>query len=115
MGLLDGTLKQIIGSAVDFVMYDLTLTRETVTHTVGTGSTTASTDYSCRGFVDTDLQAYFDQKLINEGDRVVLITQTSLSITPVKGDKVTIRGKSSTVVDVNQDPAQATWVLGVSP
>jgi hypothetical protein len=115
MGLLDGTLQSIIGSAVDFILYDITLSRETVTHTVGTGSTTASTDYSCRGFVDTDVQTYLEQKIINEGDRVVLITQTSLSVSPVKGDKITARGKVSTVMDVGQDPAQATWVLGVSP
>lgn len=116
MGLLDGGIQALVGSALSSLLLDVTYTDVTPGgYTPGTGQTNTETDYSCKGFVEDDTQIYIDRGLIAVGDRVVTITQTSLSVTPAKGDKVTIRGVTSTVQDIAQDPAQATWILGVTP
>jgi hypothetical protein len=119
MGLLDGQIQSIIGTAVDFVLLDATLTQvsgdDPSDYVPGTGITPVETDYACRGFVEDDVQRYLDSGIISKGDRVVMLTQTSLGVTPMEGDKITIRGFESTVLSIGQDPAQATWVLGVSP
>ena len=119
MGLLDGDIQTIAHSALASIMLDATVTQETdddpSDYTPGTGLTPTSTDYTCKGFVEDDAQRYIDQGLITQGDRVVTILQGSLSITPKAGDKVTIRSTTSTIDDVGQDPAIATWILGVTP
>jgi hypothetical protein len=119
VGLLDGQIRSLVGTALNFLMLDVTLTQETDDapgdYVAGTGITPTTTDYSCRGFVEDDVQRYLDTGLISKGERVVTILQTSLSVSPAEGDTVTIRSTESRVESVGQDPAQATWVLGVSP
>jgi len=119
MGLLDGNpsdISAIIDGAISGLLPVVTVTQVVEgDYTPGSGVTNTETDYSCRGFVEEDTQRYIDSGLINSGTRVVTITQGSLSISPAKGDKVTIRGVESVVEDVGQDPAAATWVLGVTP
>jgi hypothetical protein len=97
-------------------MLDLTVTQVVEgSYVPGTGQTNTETDYACKGFVEDDVQRYIDTGLVSRGDRALTILQGSLAVTPETGDKVTIRGVESTVQSVGQDPAQATWVLGVSP
>ena len=116
MGLLDGDIQAIANAALSPFMLDLTVTQVVEGGYVpGTGQTNTETDYSCKGFVEDDVQRYIDLGLVRGGNRVVTILQGSLTITPAEGDKVTVRGSESTVSSVAQDPAQATWVLGVSP
>lgn len=116
MGLLDGDIQAIANSALSPFMLDVTVTQVAEGDYVpGTGRTNTETDYSCRGFVEDDAKRYIDLGLVQRGDRVITILQGSLSITPSDGDKVTIRSVESTVQSVSQDPAQATWMLGVSP
>lgn len=116
MGLLDGDLQAIANSALSPFMLDLTVTQVVEgTYVPGTGRTNTETDYSCKGFVEDDAKRYIDLGLVERGSRVITILQGSLSITPETGDKITIRSEESSVQSVAQDPAQATWVLGVSP
>ena len=108
MGLLDGDISTIVDGALSGLLMDVTVTQVTEgTYTPGTGVTNTETEYSGKGFVEDDAQRYIDNGMINSGNRVVTLTQGSLSITPAKGDKVTIRGKESVVQDVGQDPAAA--------
>ena len=116
MGLLDGDLQTIAYNALKSIMLDVTLTQVAEgTYVPGTGRSNTDTDYSCKGFVEDDAKRYIELGLVQRGDRVITILQGSLSVTPADGDKVTIRSEESTVQSVGQDPAQATWVLGVSP
>ena len=116
MGLLDGDLQAIAHSALAGIMLDVTFTDVVEgTYVPGTGKTNTETDYVCKGFVEDDAQRYKDTGLVTDGERVVTILQGSLSVTPDVGDKLTIRSAESIVRSVAQDPAQATWVLGVTP
>lgn len=116
MGLLDGQIQSIVNSALSPLLLDLTFIDVVEgTYSIGTGKTNTETSYSCKGLVEDDAKRYQDLGLVREGDRVVTILQGSLSVTPEIGDKVTVRSVTSTVASVAQDPAQATWVLGVTP
>jgi len=116
MGLLDGGIQTIAHNALAGIMLDVTLTDVVEgTYVPGTGKTNTETDYACKGFVEDDAQRYKDTGMVTDGERVVTILQGSLSITPDVGDKLTIRSSESLVKSVAQDPAQATWVLGVTP
>lgn len=116
MGLLDGDLAAIAYGALAPVMLDVTFTDVTEgTYTPGSGRTNTETDYACKGFVEEDAKRLFDLGQITDGQRVVTILQDSLSVTPEIGDKVTARNVASIVKSVQQDPAQAIWILGVSP
>ena len=116
MGLLNGDLAAIAHTALSPIMLDVTFTDVVEgTYTPGSGRTNTETDYSCKGFVEDDAKRYLELGLIESGRRVVTILQGSLSVTPSAGDKVTIRGAESVIESVAQDPAQATWILGVSP
>jgi hypothetical protein len=116
MGLLDGDIATIVDGALSGILLDVTVTQVVEgSYTPGTGVTNTETEYSGKGFVEEDVQRYIDTGMLNGGTRVITLTQGSLSITPAKGDKVTIRGTESVVQDVAQDPAAATWVLGVTP
>jgi hypothetical protein len=119
MGLLDGQIQEIIDRETKFLMLDATLTQvsgdDPSDYQPGTGITPIRTDYPCRGYVQDDVQRYLDSGMISKGDRAITLTQLSLAVTPAEGDKITIRGSESTVLSIGQDPAQATWVLGVSP
>ena len=116
MGMLDGDLAAIAHSALQGFMLDVTLTQVIEGgYVTGSGRSNTETDYACKGFVEADAKRYIDLGLVQRGDRVITILQDSLSITPADGDKVAIRGATSTVQSVSQDPAAATWILGVSP
>jgi hypothetical protein len=116
MGLLDGDIQSIVQSALAPFMLDVTYTDVVEgDYIVGTGKVSTETDYDCKGMVEDDAQRYKDLGLVKDGNRVVTILQGSLSVTPEIGDKVTIRSVESLVGSVAQDPAQATWVLGVTP
>jgi len=116
MGLLDGDIATIVNGAISGLLPTVTVTQVVEGDYVpGTGVTNVETEYTGRGFVEEDVQRYIDSGLINSGTRVITLTQGSLSCTPAKGDKVTARGVESVVQDVGQDPAAATWVLGVTP
>jgi hypothetical protein len=116
MGLLDGDIQTLAHSAISPLLPDVTFTAVVEgAYVAGTGRTNTETDYTCKGFVEEDAKRYFELGLIESGNRVFTIMQNSLSVTPTVGDKVTYRSVTSTVQSVSQDPAEATWVLGVSP
>ena len=116
MGLLDGGIASMAHSALAPFMLDMTLTRVTSgDYEVGTGRTNTETDYSCKGVVEADAKRYIDTGMIESGNRVATILQNSLTVTPKVGDTLLARSVSGIVQSVGQDPAQATWILGVTP
>jgi hypothetical protein len=119
MGLLDGSIQSLVSSAADFLMLDGTLTQESDrVYTIGTGMAETETDYAVRGFADNANQRHVELGLVERGGRIVTLLQgqdeAALSfISP--GDKITIDGVTSVITGVDQDPAQATWVLFCAP
>lgn len=74
------------------------------------GRTLTETSVPCRGLVITWKKQYLNATLIEAGDRVVLLTGLSLKTTvPKPSDKISIEGVTSRIIDVDRDPAHATY------
>ena len=119
MGLLDSTIRSLVGNAANFLMEDMTLTRKSDrTQVLGTGVTETETNYSVRGFVEEPTKQHIALGLAEVGDcRVILLqTQSESTLTEISpGDEITASGVTSVVNSVDQDSAQATWELFCSP
>lgn len=117
--LLEGPISDIAFAAANFILLDAVYHVETPgVHDPATGLTGAGSvvDHPCRGFVEASMKDYVDRGIITEGERAVLIFQRSLSVVPVPGQSITIRGIRSVIQDVGEDDgAEVLWVLGVSP
>lgn len=76
--------------------------------TAGTNPT--ETSVQCKGLVITWKRALLGATLVAVGDRVVmLLGQTLGTAAPKPGDKITIEGVTSRVIDISRDPAAATY------
>lgn len=87
-------------------------TRNTADLTAGTGPTTV--DYACRGLIEDYKAGAVDGTQIQFGDRKVLILGKTINAgntAPKPGDRVTIEGRTYTIVPkgVGRDPAAATY------
>lgn len=116
MGLLDGDLKDIIGDALDFVMIDLTLIKVTPgTYNPVTDSDASTTaNIGCRGMVDrfTDYERGNSQGLIEANDRKILVLAKSLNgSTPTTRDRITAEGTTYQIINIDRDPASATFTI----
>jgi hypothetical protein len=114
MGLLDGDIKAIIGTATDFLMGNITLRRVTATSfdpIAATYSSPTNNDHACRGYVDSYNLHDRATGLINDSDLKVIITQTSLDTAPIVGDLVIVKSRTYKVARVDQDAAGALWTL----
>lgn len=108
-------IRSTVGSALDFVMDDYTLTSDPHGDNV---------EYACRGIVSDDLEKHREQGLVVEtGERVIILLQNqSATLTDIStGDYIegptnnADRSEKSVVRSVVRDPADATWLLAVSP
>lgn len=111
MSILD-SLPSIISGALSDVFRDATLTRITASTSDGMGghAQTTTTD-ACKALV-TEYTAWQRQALgIPANERKILILAASLNsgLAPKPGDTLTIQGKVWSVVEVNSDPANATY------
>lgn len=115
MGLLD-TIPQIVGSALTGILprgvYTAPSSGGSMVGGAWVGATAGAT-HECDCLVDDDVKDLVEsmggpRKMTH---RRVLITQTSLAVTPETGGKVTARGETLTVLYRRQDPASATWEL----
>lgn len=121
---LSGALAAQIYKGMRKLFLDATLTRDvpgTATDLADPPAPTP-TDYSCKAIHDTYSAYHRASGLVNEGDVKIIILVGSLSITPLAGDRITIRGKTFSLVKTDTDPALATWecqargaVIGLAP
>lgn len=114
MGLLDGDIATIIGNAFSSTFYACTVTRKSYSGGDAwdkASQTETSTDYTCKGMVDTFTNKERENSKILESDRKILILATSLSITPDPKDTITIRSVTYAIVAIDTDPALAVWVI----
>ena len=77
------------------------------------GTNPDETQASARGIVEDYSAGQVNGTLIQKDDRKVLLLGGSISggVVPKPGDQVTIQGLTYNVVDVDSDPANATYVL----
>ena len=114
-----GSLARTIGSAMAPLFLDATLTRDVQ----GTGSDPADppaptqVTHSCKAIEEEYSAGLRAQGLVDATDIQVLILATSLAVDPEPLDRITIRGRTVTIVPANisgmkavqSDPARATW------
>jgi hypothetical protein len=106
-GLMTGGVQSIVGKSLDFLMSDMTLKRRIPAALTTYQSWKARglvTNYTGLDRLNTEIQA---------GDRKILILQLSLTATaPQTNDQlITSEGKTFIIVNVQADPANATWTL----
>lgn len=79
------------------------------------GVSIVETTHSFRGIMEEYDDRRIDGDIVRVGDRKVLLTANSLSppTTPQVSDFVQMEGREMTVVNVQRDPATATFTLQV--
>lgn len=107
-GVLDATLTKVSAG-----------TRTSGSLTAGTNPTT--TDYACKGFLDSQAVRFINGTLVREGSKVVVLIGDTISggtIAPAPGDRITIEGTEYVIPTdgtIDRDPAAATYVCEVRP
>lgn len=97
--LLDATLVKVTAG-----------TRTPGSLTAGTNSTTVN--HACKGFIEDYKSDRVDGTVIQFGDRMVILVANSISsgtVEPVGQDQVIIEGDTYRIVNVERDPAAATY------
>jgi hypothetical protein len=67
--------------------------------------------YACSGWVDTYNTIDHVDSNVEVNDRKVFIIASTLAVTPVPGNTVTIAGSTFSIITVALDPAGAAFVL----
>lgn len=75
--------------------------------TDGTNPTT--TDYDCKGFIDSKEKRRSSGTLVEDGDEVIVLIGDTIGAVPKVGDRITIEGKTYTIKQLDRDPAAATY------
>ena len=115
MALLTGGIAKIVQGATKAITYAMTLVRSTVAagNEAWEIGVTSETSYACQGVVLDYKEYRVDGKIIQQGDRQVLIIASTLTIVPIPGDKIHAQGEIYSVVNSTRDPASATYTLQV--
>jgi hypothetical protein len=116
--ILDGELAADVAEALlaAGLAIDITITRSEVVSPAPhpwEPPVTAPVDYPAKGWPDAWTEAELSGTRVQSNDVKVCVIATSLSITPVVGDHVTVRGQTGEVVRVDADPALAVYTLQV--
>lgn len=90
-----------------------------LTRTIGSGGwgedMASATTYPCKAMIE----AYNDNLRATAGipdtDVKLMIVGTSIATEPLKGDTVTLNGRSWALIRVDTDPARAMWTCQARP
>jgi hypothetical protein len=113
---LEDEIADLIYGGLADIFLDATLIHDTLTP----GSPTAdvfdprpptANSYSCKAIVETYSELTKAMGFASLSDRKIMVLTKSLSITPTPNDRITIRGQTFTILEVDADPAKATWEL----
>lgn len=117
MTILD-SLPNIVNGALGSVFLSATLSRTTRAagpNDYTPGAETTAT-YACKAIHETFGVSWLANGMVDADEVKVLILAASLSVEPLPGDKITIRGVTYTIVPagagraaVMTDPAKAVW------
>ncbi len=116
MALIDD-LAGIIGPALDGAGMSKPATLIVVTagtRTAGSlsgGTNPTSANYTAKGLVAPWKRERLNATLVQSTDRVVMLYAALIEggVVPKIGDKITIEGLTSTIVDIDRDSAAATY------
>jgi len=115
MSILEGELADDIAAALDSagIPFAVTITRDVPQESPDPADPLPpiSTDFACNGFIDDWDASYLASSLVERGDVKIVIIANSIAIVPVAGDRVMVRGKTYSVLNVSADPALATYTL----
>ena len=123
MGLLDGEIQTIVGDAARFLMLDATIhqsadgTFDPATGEVSSDTVTNTAVTQC-GFPDVAIDDYAEGRLLQANERLLVLLQKPIidaGLTLVKGDEITLRSQRSEILEIVEDPAEATFVCKVRP
>ena len=117
---LAGSLAKTIGKAMGSLFLDATLIRDvpgTIVDPSDPPPPTQST-FACKAIEQEYGSLDRAQGLVRETDIQILILASTLSVDPAPLDRITIRGRTVTIIPagsggmppVKSDPARATWL-----
>lgn len=113
--ILDGSLADDIADALTSagIPFAVTITRDVPQDSPDPADPLPpiSTDFACNGFIDDWDADYITSTLVERSDVKIVIIANSIAIVPVAGDRVTVRAKTYSVLNVSADPALATYTL----
>lgn len=106
-----GSLAATVGKAFSSTFLSATLTHDVAGTIVDPADPPAPTQtpHTCKAIVEMYAERYRLDGTIKANERKVLILASTLSVTPVPGDRITISGATLTIDEVATDPATAVW------
>lgn len=117
---ISGIIKQVVGPGV----LDAVLTKTTPgTRTVGAltaGTNPTTTDYPCRGFIDSQAVKFRSGTTVQNGRKVVVLIGDTIdggAVAPEPGDRIMIEGTTYVIPEggtIDRDPAGATYTCEVA-
>jgi hypothetical protein len=81
------------------------------------GRNPTTTDYSCRGFIDSQKRESLNGTLVDDGTKIVVLLGDTIAggQVPSTSDRVLIEGTEYSIELIDRDPASATYTLTVRP
>ena len=118
MGLLDGGIKQIIGSALNSTFLDFVLVKSTNTEPTNPweNPTVVDATYPCKAIITQFKYHEIDGEKIKAEDHKIVFLADSMAIEPAIDDRVQRVGETRRyliVSPVRKDPAGATFTAQV--
>ena len=112
MGLLDGDMKAIFGTAFGSFYLSGTLVRVTLTDDGEGGYSEATTSVAVKVQVDQADERLRQAEGYSDGDVRLIILQSGIGTVPTTDDRVTIGGETWGVYAITADPANTYWEMG---
>lgn len=114
MGLLDGGIKQIIGSALNSTFLDFVLVKSTTIAPTNPweNPTVTEAEYACKAIITKFKYHEIDGEKIKAEDHKILFLADSMTVEPAIDDRVYRVGETNRyliVSPVRKDPAGATF------
>ena len=114
MGLLDGGIKQIIGSALNSTFLDFVLVKSTTTAPTNPweNPTATETEYACKAIITKFKYHEIDGEKIKAEDHKILFLADSMTVEPAIDDRIYRVGETNRyliVSPVRKDAAGATF------
>lgn len=108
--LITAQVKKIAGNALRGFAEDVTLTYQNVYTDDDYGGRTATTATTTgKAFMDTFTNADRIAANVPLTSRKIIILADTITRQPAVGDEITMRGETMEVIQIDKDPAQATY------
>lgn len=116
MGLLDGQLQQIFGSAFGPLLLDGIIHSTTRTDDGQGGYISGvAVQYPCKLFSETYSDFFRTQSGIPDTDIRIIALQLDVGYQPTTDDEVEMQGRRYKIMAIEVDPAKVTWTFRGRP